>query len=77
MFIGYNTFENPYNQEFADFFVKHCDDLGRVAIPKEIRKAMKIKYGDAFMVTYEGDTVILRKLSNKNENIESEKEKEI
>ena len=58
-------------------FVKHCDDLGRVQIPKEIRKAMKIKYGDAFMVTYEGDTVILRKLSNKNENIKSEKEKEI
>lgn len=60
-----------------DNFIREIDDLGRVAIPKEIRKAMKIKYGDAFMVTYEGDTVILRKLSNKNENIESEKEKEI
>ena len=47
--------------------IRRMDDLGRVAIPKEVRKAMKLKYGDAFEVTYKYDVVILRKISESEE----------
>lgn len=47
--------------------IRRMDDLGRVAIPKEVRKAMKLKYGDAFEVTYKDNTVIFKKISESEE----------
>ena len=43
--------------------VKHIDDLGRIVIPKEIRRAMGIKEGSqiGFFMTTEG-MLILRKV---------------
>ena len=40
--------------------VRHIDDLGRIVIPKEIRRALKIKDGDALEITtnYGGEIII-------------------
>lgn len=40
--------------------VRRVDDLGRIVIPKEIRKSMNIEEGDALEIftTYEGEIVI-------------------
>ena len=33
------------------FFLTHGDDLGRVVIPKEIRRTMRIREGDPSLIT--------------------------
>ena len=35
----------------ATGIVRRIDDLGRVVIPKEIRRTMRIKKGDPFLTT--------------------------
>lgn len=35
----------------ATGIVRRIDDLGRVVIPKEIRRTMRIREGDPFMMT--------------------------
>ena len=35
------------------FFLTHGDDLGRVVIPKEIRRTMRIREGDPSPITLE------------------------
>ena len=35
----------------ATGIVRRIDDLGRVVIPKEIRRTMRIKEGDPFLTT--------------------------
>lgn len=42
----------------ATGIVRRVDDLGRVVIPKEIRRSMKIKEGDPLEIYVEGNTVI-------------------
>ena len=46
--------------------IRHIDDLGRVVIPKELRRAVNIHEGDSFEVfaTLDG-TIILRKATVK------------
>lgn len=43
--------------------VRRIDELGRIVIPKEIRKNMRIKSGDNLEVFLEGDDIVLRKYS--------------
>ena len=44
--------------------VRRIDDLGRIVIPKELRKTMRIKEGDSLEIFIEGaDKVVLRKYS--------------
>lgn len=54
--------------------VRRIDDLGRIVIPKELRRTMRIKEGDSLEIFIEGsDKVVLRKYSpvqNINEFIE-------
>ena len=40
--------------------VRRIDDLGRVTIPKEIRRNMGLKDGDALEITYNNGTVSIR-----------------
>ena len=42
--------------------VRRIDDLGRIVIPKEIRRALKINEGDAleFITNYNGKELIIR-----------------
>lgn len=41
--------------------VRRIDDLGRIVIPKEIRRNMGLKDGDALEITYTNGTVSIRK----------------
>ena len=44
--------------------VRRIDDLGRIVIPKELRRTMRIKEGDSLEIFIDGsDKVILRKYS--------------
>lgn len=43
--------------------VRRIDDLGRIVIPKEIRKTLRIKDGDPLEININGDSIILRKYS--------------
>lgn len=41
--------------------VRHVDDLGRVVIPKELRRTFGINEGDSLEVFTDGDKIVLRK----------------
>ena len=41
--------------------VRRIDDLGRVVIPKEIRKSMKIKDGESVEIYLDSDNIVLKK----------------
>lgn len=41
--------------------VRRIDDLGRIVVPKELRKVLKIKEGDPLEIFVDGEDVILRK----------------
>ena len=43
--------------------IRRIDELGRIVIPKEIRKSLRIKNGDNLEILVEGDNVTLRKYS--------------
>lgn len=43
--------------------VRRIDDLGRIVIPKEIRKTLRIKDGDPLEININGDSIVLRKYS--------------
>ncbi len=44
--------------------VRRIDDLGRVVIPKEIRKTLRIKEGDPLEIGIFNDNIILKKYSS-------------
>lgn len=54
--------------------IRRIDDLGRVVIPKEIRKNLRIREGDNLEVFVNGEEVILKKYSlmNKISDISNE-----
>ena len=43
--------------------IRRIDDLGRIVIPKEIRKNIKIKNGDSLEIFLEDASIILKKYS--------------
>ena len=44
----------------ATGIVRRIDDLGRVVIPKEIRRTMRIREGDPFLTTLTGKERAIR-----------------
>jgi transcriptional pleiotropic regulator of transition state genes len=44
--------------------VRRVDDLGRVMIPKEIRRTLKIKEGNLLEIFVEGECVIYKKYTD-------------
>lgn len=46
--------------------IRRIDDLGRLVIPKEIRKNLRIKEGDNIEIFVNGEEVILKKYSMMN-----------
>jgi AbrB family looped-hinge helix DNA binding protein len=44
-------------------------ERGQVVIPTEVRKSMKLKEGERFIVMALGDTIILRKLELSQERV--------
>ena len=43
--------------------IRRIDELGRIVIPKEIRKNLRIKNGESLEVYLDGDSIILKKFS--------------
>lgn len=46
--------------------IRRIDDLGRVVIPKEIRKNLRIKEGDNLEIFVQNDEIVLKKYSMMN-----------
>jgi transcriptional pleiotropic regulator of transition state genes len=42
---------------------RKVDDLGRIVLPVELRRLHGIKTGDALEISVDGDSIVLRKLS--------------
>ena len=49
--------------------VRKIDDLGRIVLPKELRKTLNVSAGDDFQITIDDEKIILEKYS-KLENFE-------
>lgn len=43
--------------------VRRIDELGRIVIPKELRRTMRLRVGDELEITASGDTLTLKKYS--------------
>lgn len=43
--------------------VRRIDDLGRVIVPKEIRRTLRIREGDPFEIFVDGEAVVFKKYS--------------
>ena len=56
----------------ATGIVRRIDDLGRVVIPKEIRKTMHIKEGDPLEIFVDGKTIMLKKYQPSTEELAEE-----
>lgn len=54
--------------------IRRIDDLGRIVVPKEIRKNLRIKEGDNLEIFVQNDEIILKKYSlmNKINDISNE-----
>ena len=48
----------------ATGIVRRIDDLGRVVIPKEIRRTMRIREGDPLLMTLTGEDGFIRGMVN-------------
>lgn len=46
--------------------VRRIDDLGRIVIPKEIRKSLRIKDGESLEICLDSDNIVLKKYSELN-----------
>lgn len=44
---------------------RHVDELGRIVIPKELRRGLDIEEGDLMEISLKGQDVILRKVNQK------------
>lgn len=47
----------------ANGIVRRIDELGRIVIPKEIRRTMRLREGDEMEIVAEGEKLVLRKYS--------------
>lgn len=45
--------------------IRHLDDLGRIVIPKELRKKYKIEEGTPIEIFTKGNEIILKKQKNR------------
>lgn len=54
--------------------VRNLDNLGRVVIPKEMRKLLSIEVGDPVEIIKDKNTVVLKKYGNKCVFCDGEKE---
>lgn len=52
--------------------VRRIDDLGRVVIPKEIRRNLNIKEGDPLELWVDGKNIVLKKYATSTESIADE-----
>ena len=55
-------------------FIKNIDEVGRIVIPKPVRKTINVELGDSLQFFIEDDCIILKKLSTTCTFCGSEKE---
>lgn len=55
----------------ATGIVRRIDDLGRVVIPKEIRRTMRIREGDSLLISLTADERALRYITELGNRLES------
>ena len=48
-------------------FVRMIDELGRVVVPKDSRRALGLEAGDSVRITVENDCIILKRGAEKND----------
>ncbi len=53
--------------------MRRIDDLGRVVIPKEVRRSLKIREGDALEIFRDDDMICLKKVETEKNFIEDVK----
>ena len=53
----------------ATGIVRRIDDLGRIVIPKEIRRSIRLREGEAMEIFLEDDCVCLKKYSPSDEDL--------
>ena len=53
----------------ATGIVRRIDDLGRIVIPKEIRRSMRLREGDAMEIFLEDNCVCLKKYTTSDEDL--------
>ena len=59
-----------YVKIFIEVFMKNTgvvrkiDDLGRIVIPKEIRKSLNIRNGEDLQIFVDNDNIVLKKIFN-------------
>ena len=53
----------------ATGIVRRIDDLGRIVIPKEIRRSMRLREGDAMEIFLEDNRICLEKYSTSDEDL--------
>ena len=54
----------------ATGMIRKIDDLGRIVIPKEIRKTLRIREGDSLEIYIEGDKILLNRYTPLGDMIE-------
>ena len=54
----------------ATGIVRRIDDLGRVVIPKEIRRTMRIREGDPLLTTLTSEEKALQYITNLGKRLE-------
>ena len=42
-------------------FIRHLDDIGRIHIPREVRREISINPGDAMEMSVDGDAISIRR----------------
>lgn len=55
----------------ATGIVRRIDDLGRVVIPKEIRRTMRIREGDPLLKTLTPEEQVIRYISSLGKRLDS------
>ena len=53
----------------ATGMVRGIDDLGRIVIPKEIRRSMRLRDGDAMEIFLEDNRICLEKYTTSDEDL--------
>ncbi len=59
----------------ATGIVRRIDDLGRVVIPKEIRRTMRIREGDPSLIVLTQEYSFVKAMQSIAERVHSKKEK--
>ena len=49
--------------------IRRIDELGRIVIPKEIRKSLRIKNGDNLEILVDGENITLKKYSHQTKKV--------